>query len=288
VTKEDFTKVAAGHEMTDLPIVAAPAVEDIWKDDLLGRKADAQLIVEFITKRVEEQVKLGNSSCYVLNLDAKWGQGKSFFLTRLARQLEAEGCLATYVNAWEDDHASDPLIAVISAIDKTFKKKFPVQHVKRKAWDIARKSGAKLAVTAAKGVTMTLVKKVLDDNAVDAINDQWSDEAAELALDSSEKARAFLDKQGEEFLKRFDESKDTIVRKALTDAASVQNDGKPLFILIDELDRCRPTFSIELLERVKHLFNADRVVFIIATDTDQLRHSISAVYGAGFDASSLL
>jgi endo-alpha-1,4-polygalactosaminidase (GH114 family) len=27
--------------------------------------------------------------------------------------------------------------------------------------------------------------------------------------------------------------------------------GKPLIITIDELDRCRPTFAIELLEKVK-------------------------------------
>jgi hypothetical protein len=62
----------------------------------------------------------------------------------------------------------------------------------------------------------------------------------------------------------------------------------PLFIVIDELDRCRPSYAITLLERVKHLFSVDGVVFVIGTDTDQLRHSIGSVYGAGFDGKGYL
>ena len=61
-----------------------------------------------------------------------------------------------------------------------------------------------------------------------------------------------------------------------------------LFILIDELDRCRPTYAIKLLERVKHMFETDQVVFVIATDTSQLKHSIRATYGGEFDAQTYL
>lgn len=35
----------------------------------------------------------------------------------------------------------------------------------------------------------------------------------------------------------------------------------PLFVLVDELDRCRPPYAVTLLERVKHLFDVDDVVF---------------------------
>lgn len=58
----------------------------------------------------------------------------------------------------------------------------------------------------------------------------------------------------------------------------------PAYIFIDELDRCRPTFAIELLERVKHFFDVDGCIFVIATDTQQLTHSVKAIYGEGFSA----
>lgn len=51
----------------------------------------------------------------------------------------------------------------------------------------------------------------------------------------------------------------------------------PFFIFIDQLDRCRPTYAIEMLEQVKHLFDIDHAVFVIATDGDQLARSIKAV-----------
>ena len=42
-----------------------------------------------------------------------------------------------------------------------------------------------------------------------------------------------------------------------------KENGKKIIFFIDELDRCRPTFAIELLEVIKHLFNIDNCIFII-------------------------
>lgn len=68
----------------------------------------------------------------------------------------------------------------------------------------------------------------------------------------------------------------------------VNKPKKPMFVFIDELDRCRPTYAIELLETVKHLFDIPGLVFVVATNTDQLQHSIKAVYGSEFDAQRYL
>ena len=62
----------------------------------------------------------------------------------------------------------------------------------------------------------------------------------------------------------------------------------PVYVLIDELDRCRPNYSIEVIESVKHFFNTKNFVFVIATDSEQLQHSIKAVYGNGFNANLYL
>ena len=55
--------------------------------------------------------------------------------------------------------------------------------------------------------------------------------------------------------------------------------GRPLIICVDELDRCRPLYAIEMLERIKHLFNVPGIVFLLGMDRLQLCHSIQATYG---------
>ncbi len=55
--------------------------------------------------------------------------------------------------------------------------------------------------------------------------------------------------------------------------------GFPLVFIVDELDRCRPTFAVEVLERIKHLFNVPNIVFVIAVDRTQLEKSLKTVYG---------
>ena len=63
---------------------------------------------------------------------------------------------------------------------------------------------------------------------------------------------------------------------------------KPLLICIDELDRCRPQFALEMLESIKHLFEVENVVFILAYDGKQLACSTEAVYGPDFDGPGYL
>jgi hypothetical protein len=76
-----------------------------------------------------------------------------------------------------------------------------------------------------------------------------------------------------------------VIKKILD---KLPKEQKNLIIFIDELDRCRPTYAIELLERVKHLFDIERLVFILSTDLGQLSHSICAVYGNNFESKKYL
>lgn len=62
----------------------------------------------------------------------------------------------------------------------------------------------------------------------------------------------------------------------------------PVFIVIDELDRCRPDYAIELLEGVKHLFDVRGFCFCVSTNQNQLCESIKGVYGSGFDSRKYL
>lgn len=263
----------------------SPASEDYWERDLLGRREDAELLHQFIVRRIAERQKIGRSGSYVLNLDASWGQGKSFFLLGLKDLVERSKHTAVLVNAWEDDYSDDPLLAVVSAIEKAF----PQGKSKKLASKLAL-VGAKIAVTGIKHIARATLSRWAGSDggeqlteAADLIKKGAVDTAAEL-LDSSGAAIA------KALLNRFEENKAAIkiFRATLMKLAAESANEKPLFILIDELDRCRPSYSVALLERVKHLFDVDGVAFVIATDTEQLRHSISAIYGAGFDSAGYL
>jgi hypothetical protein len=62
----------------------------------------------------------------------------------------------------------------------------------------------------------------------------------------------------------------------------------PIVIFIDELDRCRPTYAVKLLEEIKHLFDVPGLVFIFAMNGDQLAHSVTSAYGVGFDGRAYI
>ena len=63
-------------------------------------------------------------------------------------------------------------------------------------------------------------------------------------------------------------------------SAKVVDETKhPMVFIIDELDRCRPTFAIELLERVKHIFDVPNLVFVFGLNRDELSKSLQSVYG---------
>lgn len=64
--------------------------------------------------------------------------------------------------------------------------------------------------------------------------------------------------------------------------------GNKLIILIDELDRCSPSYAVKMLERIKHYFDDDRIIFVFSTDLSQLTHTIKKFYGEGYDSCRYL
>lgn len=61
-----------------------------------------------------------------------------------------------------------------------------------------------------------------------------------------------------------------------------------LLVLIDELDRCKPTYAVQLLERIKHYLSNDKITFVFAVNEEQLLNTIKVFYGEGFDAYKYL
>lgn len=265
---------------------------DAWADDILDRRADADVMYAFLMNRLADRAARRMSTSYVLNVDAEWGAGKTFFLTRHQQQLRAEGICCVYVNAWVDDHADAPLLALMAAVDSEIKRSFPLSKSVSNAWARVKKLAFPVLKRAGIGALKAAAKKIVGSEAVEEIIGIVSAEdqrdIATSAIDAADvpDAEAAIDVFAASKLQieKFRSSLSELSKSLRTENPNAQY----LFVLVDELDRCRPHYAIKLLEDVKHLFAAEGVVFIIATDTDQLASSVKAIYGADFDAQRYL
>jgi hypothetical protein len=283
------------------------AKDGIWEGDRLDREAEAAQLATFLRNRSAEFVKRKEPRAFVLNIDARWGDGKTFFLTRLRDQLADQGHIAVYVDAWGDDFAEDPLTAVMAAIDDEVLTRLPRRSPAAKLWKQTTASAGKVSRLVAKGVAMRALSLALTSGVATAVDAAWQD-AGEQAEGRSRGDRAgsavakeavtaferVLDERAEESIDVFRGQKKSLrtFRETLSsfiiETEKLRGVAPPFFVLIDELDRCRPLYAIAMLERVKHLFDTPHVVFVIATDSGQLRHSVGAIYGSGFASDRYL
>ncbi|MEB5930972.1 KAP family NTPase [Pseudomonas mosselii] len=240
---------------------------DVWADDLMDRKPSA----DFLTKYL-----LSNTHVKVLNVNSQWGAGKSFFLERWANML-SEKHVCVRFNAWETDYSAEPLVALITCMESQLSD--PVALESSEAGKAFIDKSSILIKKAAPLIVKGLVKKFsgveLDDLLVSGAEDTVDNVVGALIEDQA-KTKYNVDEFKVEVLRR------------LRQAAENRGLESPAFIFIDELDRCRPTYAIELLERIKHFFELEDCRFIIASDSAQLAHSIRAVYGAGFSSERYL
>lgn len=244
--------------------------EMAWSDDLLDRKVRANFLSNYLDQDV----------CRVLNLDSPWGAGKTYFLQNWRFQLLHEDLRpVVYFNAWENDFLDDPLLSLVSVIRDQLSLHCGTQKlVEEKVKDFTKRAG-ELAIAIAPSMMKAAAKKYLGEDFIDIFDGEATAESAEKFVEN------ILGKNQEALsaVKQFQASLTELFK-----VVGSKSDGKPVYIFIDELDRCRPTYAIELLERVKHFFAIEGCRFVIATDTEQLAHSICAVYGSGFASKRYL
>jgi predicted KAP-like P-loop ATPase len=63
---------------------------------------------------------------------------------------------------------------------------------------------------------------------------------------------------------------------------------KKVIFIIDELDRCKPKFALDLIESIKHLFSVPNITFVLVMNRDQLEEAVRSEYGSGVDAARYL
>lgn len=220
----------------------------------------------------------------VIAVDGPWGCGKTTFLRMWAGELRKSSFPVVYFDAFEHDYFEDPFMAVASEIIALAKK----------ADRLKSRQGRKF-LDKAKGVGKVLLRsglKVGTSLATAGIVEYETAEKAakEVAAETS----SLVDKYLGEMLTKAAEQRDTIAefKAALSDLPSLLSadaeNTKPLIFIIDELDRCRPSFALQTLERIKHFFSVPHVHFVLGAHVDQLRHSAKVMYGPDLDATLYL
>ena len=109
--------------------------------------------------------------------------------------------------------------------------------------------------------------------------------ASKLAEDSLSRHKS-ISKSIQDFKKQLTKTIDGFPER--TDAEGSKFSNKKLIIFVDELDRCRPSYAIQILECIKHLFDVPGVIFILAIDVEQLEATIEKTYGAADSGESYL
>lgn len=206
----------------------------------------------------------------VIALNNSWGSGKTTFIKMWEGHLKAEKITTINFNAWENDFEDSPLVALIAEL----KNKFNVNGESN--FKEILKYGGKLALDIGQVLVKNIVDKYVGDDTVSGIIDAVNKSSNEIFA-----------KEIDNYLDRKNSIED--FKKSLTSFVTNNSEKLPIVFFIDELDRCRPSYAVKLLECVKHIFSVPNVVFILSMDKTQLCHSINGFYGSEkFDSSDYL
>ena len=271
-----YGMISKGGDTIMKSLELEPTKENILetlKNNILDRNKD----VWYLARLCDAQ----EGKCSIA-LDAKWGNGKTFFVKQTKLLIEAmnssfntlsdedqaliKGAFSPYLHrkketteflpqvcvyydAWSNDNDNDPILSLIfeivrsSTVDYDFKG--DIDYIK----------------------ILTNLVDVCTGRNVTAF---------------------FQPVKSKDPLKKLKEQKEIhiMVEEFLNNL--LLDRGKRLVIFIDELDRCKPSYAVQLLERIKHYFTNDRITFVFSVNIEELQHTIRRYYGEGFDACRYL
>ena len=215
----------------------------------------------------------------VIAIDGEWGSGKTYFVHQVKWLLdctsknidgEVESVLsrtvpkldnikshkykAFYYDAWKYDKSNNPFFTLLRTMILAFG---GIDYFNQKKGFI--ESLLKSASHIVKGITPIDVESIFNGiKEFSGINDTTPLSELEFIEQMDSQVNSFLD-------------------------YICEGQYDKLVVFIDELDRCRPSFAVELLEIIKHYFNNDKLIFVLSTNLKEFQYCIKHYYGEGFD-----
>lgn len=220
------------------------------KDDLIG----LDNFLEEFNSIVE------NSSYSVYGLTGGWGTGKSIFINMWERSLTKNNYI--HIDAFAKDYESDAFLVLFGSIYKYLEQQNAAsKQILKQFFDDSKNFLMNTGKATSKFIFNTLTDKII----------------------GSESLKTFisdlLDTYCDDILQKCIEEEnihDSLVKTLEKITVNLSN---PLYIIIDELDRCRPSFALEMLEKVKHIFSVTKIKFILVYNPEIFDKIIEKEYG---------
>ena len=239
-------------------------IKESLKDNVTGRNENVYQLLQLLNHQ---------EGSWSIAINGDWGSGKTFFVKQCKYVLD---CLnssddsqkgninseklfnkenlddidkkpfrTVYYDAWEHDNETDPIQSLLACIATS-------------NWAIKLKEVLIPVLTA--GLRLVeMFTPIKTDKLVEAINKQVQN-YKDKEIDFEKLKKEFYD--------------------ALTKLAP---ENGQLIVFVDELDRCKPTYAIKVLERIKHYFSVPNITFIFSVDLSQLQNTVKRYYGEEFD-----
>lgn len=211
-------------------------------------------------------------------LDGAWGSGKTFFVHQTKMILDAynkhnlskesddisietvvnrmvptnydlQPVVTVYYDAWENDNDVDPLLSLVFELLRTVDTDYSFE---------TGPNTVKILSNIAEfftGAKITLLTELL----------KKEDFLSEL------RQKKDLQSQVKDFLNSL-----------------LPEKGNRLTVFVDELDRCKPSYAVQFLERIKHYFTNENITFVFSINTKELSNTIKQHYGNNFDSYKYL
>ena len=255
--------------------------------DEFNRKPIAENIIRLLTSPIDLSPMV---------IDGSWGTGKTEFCQKLIRLMEQQqlNYQPVYIDAFRSDHSGEPLLALLAEIIKVCTPENVDGRPSEQRTNLTRKI-AKVAGFGIKTTFKAAMGHVLKQNTDDLAeelqqimnDDQEARSIAETVTDTANTiANHTIDVAVEALLKEQIEAEKNLetLKSCLKGLAA----NKPIILFIDELDRCRPDYAVDMLEVIKHVFDIENVKVVLVTNTKQLRAAINHRYGLEVDAQKYL
>ena len=232
-------------------------------------------------EELSQFVRLLNSiddNCTIA-LDGDWGSGKTFFIKQVQMIIDAyngrldKTCstdiqgkfgdinrvsqITVYYDAWENDGEADPLLSILYEIITAFD------------YDIKN-----FYTNEAGQIPKTLLTSIFERLSIKYLNVSVKDTLGKLSSENP-----FAQIQNNKDLK---EEISNFLQEIKIER------GDKLIIFVDELDRCKPSYAVKMLERIKHFFSNENIIFVFAINSFELQNTIKQYYGSSFNAYQYL